>query len=148
MKAAFAIIVAAVVVVVAFVLYLGYGGFFIPRGTATGNGQLIYTRGVDASGTMIGHMGGPPMMGMMGYACINCHGADGRGGYYPAMCGTVSADIRYTSLITAGYTNSTIKRAITQGLDESGDPLASCMPHWIMSDTDLNDVVNYLAQLG
>ncbi len=148
MKTALVAGIAAIALAFIVLFYFNYGGAFIPRGIATSNGQLIYTRGVDNSGVRITYSGGPPTMGMMGISCINCHGADGKGGYYPMMCNTISADLRYSSLIAAGYTNSTIKIAITEGLDESGDSLSNCMPRWSMSSSDLNDLVSYLAQLG
>ena len=64
------------------------------------------------------------------------------------MCDTKSTDIRYTALLSAGFTDSTIRSAITSGLDEKGDHLSSCMPRWMMNDRYLTDTVDYLKQLG
>jgi cytochrome c oxidase subunit II len=142
--AVFAIIGAAVIMT----LYLNYNGAFTPSGAVENNGQLIYTNGADYTGTRVQFNGGPAWMSMMGGACVSCHGADGRGGYYPMMCDTKSADVRYTSLLFAGFTDSTIRRAITSGFDEKGDNLSTCMPRWTMTDRNLADTVDYLKQLG
>jgi len=45
------------------------------------------------------------------------------------------------------YTDETIKRAITQGVDPAGEPLEWPMPRWSMSDEDLEDLLDYLKSL-
>ncbi|HEY3373618.1 MAG TPA: cytochrome c [Candidatus Aquicultor sp.] len=71
-------------------------------------------------------------------ACANCHGANGKGGIGP--------NITYGALKESGFTDARIKRAITSGLDEKGDPLQG-MPHYKMSNQDLNDLIAYLKTL-
>ncbi len=45
------------------------------------------------------------------------------------------------------YTEETLKRAITQGLDPAGNPLEYPMPRWHMSEQDLNDLVSLIKTL-
>lgn len=125
------------------------------------NGEQIYFTATSQRGTPISsdmRMG----MGMMGsgmIACVNCHGPDGRGGRVRMMMSTfVAPDIRYKTLTAEKmehgggeehppYTDETIKRAITQGVDPAGNPLEWPMPRWRMSDDDLNDLLDYLKSL-
>lgn len=137
------------------------------------NGERIYFTATSNSGSPItfdmmggGMMGRIPMMdGSM--ACVDCHGPDGRGGRVQMMMATFTApDIRWETLTAADhgheetednhggeemehppYTEETIKRAITQGVDPAGEPLAWPMPRWHMSDQDLNDLIDYLKTL-
>ena len=96
--------------------------------------------------------------------CAGCHGPDGRGGEVQMMMARFTApDIRYSTLTadehgheeSAGeseeehppYTDETIARAITQGINPAGEPLAWPMPRWSMSQQDLNDLLAYLKTL-
>lgn len=127
----------------------------------TSNGKQIYftatsqrsdpiTFTLANGGGMMGGMMGSRMSGMI--ACATCHGADGRGGQVQMMMTTFEApDIRYTALIEGDeqppYTDETIKRAITQGVDPAGKALEWQMPRWSMSADDLNDLLAYLKTL-
>ncbi|MCZ7574412.1 MAG: cytochrome c [Ardenticatenaceae bacterium] len=123
------------------------------------NGERIYFTAMSASGQPItAEMAGMRMShpGMM--TCAACHGPDGRGGTVTMMMGTfVAPDIRYPTL-TQGehgdahethppYSDETITRAITEGIDPAGEPLAWPMPRWRMSEGDLNDLLDYLKTL-
>lgn len=147
------------------------GGCVMPMLAGTGtrlnrtyasNGQQIYFTSTSQRGTPItfempgGMMGGMHMAGGA-MACVDCHGPNGRGGRVQMMMTSFTApDIRYSTL-TAGemthgeehppYTDETLKRAITQGLDPAGDPLDWPMPRWSMSEADLNDLITYLKTL-
>ena len=57
-------------------------------------------------------------------------------------------DITYGALIKAGFTDATIRKAITDGLDESGKPLKDAMPRWRMNAGDQDAIIAYLKQLG
>lgn len=70
----------------------------------------------------------------------------------------VAPDIRYKTLTSEEmehegeeahppYTDETIKRAITQGVDPAGDSLEWRMPRWRMSDQDLDDSLEFLKTL-
>jgi cytochrome c oxidase subunit 2 len=131
------------------------------------NGERIYFTGTSETGPPItAEMPGMHSMpsGMM--TCAACHGTDGRGGPVRMMMATFTApDIRYDNLTSpehgagedeehddgeAGhaehppYTDQTIKRAITEGVDPAGEPLEWMMPRWRMTDGQLNDLIAYL----
>jgi len=119
------------------------------------NGEQIYLTATSQRGAPIvsdmGMMGG----GMM--TCASCHGPNGRGGRVRMMMHVFETpDIRYKTLTTAKhgeemehepYTDETIKRAITQGIEPNGEPLDWPMPRWTMSDEDLDDLLEFLKML-
>jgi mono/diheme cytochrome c family protein len=94
-------------------------------------------------------------LSMHGGGCVSCHGEDGRGDV-PVMMGTeIPPDIRYHALTEEEhdehegkehppYTDATIKRAITDGLNPAGEPLDYTMPRWQMSERDLDDLLEFL----
>ena len=88
------------------------------------------------------------MMG--GGGCGSCHGADGRGGTLRMMGGAAiqAPDVTYDALVQSGFTDATIRRAILNGLDESGEPLDAAMPRWQMSPADLGTTIAYLKELA
>jgi len=101
-----------------------------------------------------------PTGGMMrtGLTCASCHGPDGRGGRQRMMMRTFDApDIRFQTLSTPRkndqgedepiFTEATVKRAITEGVDPDGKDLEWPMPRWSMSAADLDDLVQYLKTL-
>jgi cytochrome c oxidase subunit 2 len=128
-------------------LILGCGKSF------SSNGQRIYFTGESSSGQQIAYSGGPGTMMQGRLACVNCHGSEGKGGTVNMMMLRLDVpNITWTELTAQGsdhppFTEETIKRAITQGIDESGAALKYYMPRWQMSDNDLNDLVNYLKTL-
>lgn len=116
------------------------------------NGEMIYNTGINNSGTMIPVTGGPTWLYMHGGSCVTCHGTNGRGGA-PVMMGTaIPSNITYSALIEEGFTDETIKGAITKGIDEGSEGEAETldwtMPRWEMTDDDLNDVIAYLKALS
>jgi mono/diheme cytochrome c family protein len=141
---------------------MGMGGAMAgPRPTSfASSGERIFYTAKDDRGSRISFTGGPSWLAMHGGSCVDCHGADGRGGK-PVMMGTaMPTDIRYQALTSAEhaehaehmehppYTDELIKRAITEGLDPGGKPLDKTMPRWKMPDRDLDDVIAYLKQLS
>lgn len=135
---------------------LAIGGLTRPQFRS--NGEQIYFTATSQRGSLItADMGmGPMGSGMM--ACANCHGPDGRGGRVRMMMGSfVAPDIRYKTLTAAEhregeahppYTDETIKRAITQGIDPAGEPLDWPMPRWTMTEADLEDLLAFLKTLN
>jgi len=122
-------------------------------GGSSSAGQRIWLTGVGADGQSIVRSApqvsqGALMMG--GGGCASCHGAGGRGGTLRMMMGPAikAPDVTYAALIKAGFTDATIGRAITQGLDEQGKPLDAAMPRWQMSTADVGATVAYLKVLG
>lgn len=121
------------------------------------NGERIFFTGTNSRGERIPHEGGfGMMMGMMRVSCAQCHGSDGQG--RRTMMFT-TPNITYRNLTDPEgmkepdggrghtYTDATIRRAITEGLDAEGEPLDSVMPRWRMDDQDLNDLIEYLKTL-
>jgi mono/diheme cytochrome c family protein len=125
------------------------------------NGEQIYFTGTSKAGRSIAATGGTMMHGRYRF-CADCHGEDGKGREVRMMMHSFRApDIRY-DVLTSGhhhegetehedehppYTDETIKRAVTKGVNPSGTPLDSLMPRWSMSDEDLEDLLEYLKTL-
>jgi mono/diheme cytochrome c family protein len=125
------------------------------------NGERIYHSGFAEAGNRIAFTGGPMWFRMHAGSCVDCHGPLGRGGTTVMMTQITAPDIRYGVLTgkqhAAGeeaghhhepYTDATIKRAITQGVEPDGHRLDPTMPRFQISDQDLNDLINYLKVLG
>ena len=116
-------------------------------------GERIYLSGVGTDGQDIPRSAPRVSQGallMGGGGCASCHGADGRGGTIKMMTGTAikAPDVTYGALIGEGFTDATIRKAIRDGLDESGKRLDEAMPRWQMSDADLDATIAYLKELG
>jgi len=124
------------------------------------NGAQIYFTGTSRRGTLVTAEMGPGMGKMRGsrLSCASCHGPDGRGGEIQMMMRVIEVpDIRYETLTSEehgdhgeeheAYTEASIRRAITEGVEPSGESLAWPMPRWSMSDEDLDDLMNFLRTL-
>jgi mono/diheme cytochrome c family protein len=128
------------------------------------NGEQIYftatsQRGTPITADMGAGMGRMRGMGISSMTCASCHGADGRGGPIQMMMRVIDVpDIRYETLTSEDhgnhgeeehepYTEETIKRAITEGVEPDGEPLDWPMPRWSISDEDLDDLVDFLKTL-
>ena len=133
------------------------GGYAKPRYSS--NGERIYYTGVGSRTGPIGASGGPMWLGMRGGGCVVCHGVHGRGGVPVMMGGAIPSDIRYEILTKEehreaegvrehpAYTDTLIKRTITDGLDPAGNSLDWTMPRWRMTPEDLDDLVAFLRTL-
>jgi mono/diheme cytochrome c family protein len=105
------------------------------------NGRSIYLRGRDLSGTRITAQRHP-----LRQSCAACHLPGGSGGVH-LPGGAVSADLRHQALVTdqhPPYTLALLERAISTGIDNTGQPLSRVMPRWKMSRRDLHDVAEYV----
>jgi mono/diheme cytochrome c family protein len=118
--------------------------------SAVENGRSLYIYAVSAAGERITYTGG---FGMMTLACVNCHGAEGRGGTINLMMQTFEVPNITWPKLTGPHTShpsftvDTVKQAITKGLDPAGHPLEYPMPIWQMSEKNLNDLVTYIQTL-
>ncbi|MFQ5503103.1 MAG: ABC transporter substrate-binding protein, partial [Phycisphaerae bacterium] len=121
-------------------------------------GKRIYLRGESNSGNPIhAWLGNPPMkVSAKMLPCMNCHGLDGRGkpegGVYPSNLNWSMLTKRYGLTHPSGrkhraYDEETLKRAITRGIDPSGNKLGSSMPQFSMSKDDLSSLVAYLKRI-
>jgi mono/diheme cytochrome c family protein len=122
------------------------------------NGEMIYYTGFNESGQQIPFRGGPHWLYVHGGSCVSCHGTDGEGGVPIMMSTVIPPNITYETLTSEQhetgedeghppYTDETIKIAIRQGEDPSGEELDYTMPRWDMSDEDVNDLIEYLKTL-
>ena len=122
--------------------------------------MLIYTAGKSASGQPVAFRlisAGNDALPANGVYCLTCHGPEGKGGNEGPI---VLADIRYATLtqpLLAGesrkrtrsrYTDELLGRAITEGFDASGQPLDGIMPRWVLSKSELEDLIQYMKRLG
>ncbi|MHB1421541.1 MAG: c-type cytochrome [Bacillota bacterium] len=136
------------------------GGYAPDRWTRQyrSNGERIFFTSIDAKGQRIS----ANMMGMeingMNISCLDCHGEDGSGRNVQMMMGSFSTpDIRFgnknrdrsetASVAKAKYTDANLRRAIVEGIDENGKPLAYPMPRWHLNNQDVKDLINYLKTL-
>jgi ABC-type branched-subunit amino acid transport system substrate-binding protein len=122
-------------------------------------GEQIYRTGQSALGFAIqarlGRGAGPLPARL--FPCLNCHGEDGRGrpegGARPADITWYTLTKPYRVTVDGGrsrppYDRSTLTRAITMGLDASGTVLDPVMPRYVMTQTDILDLLAYLRILG
>lgn len=136
-------------------------------GSYRSNGEQIYFTATSQLGTSITSDISMGMMGGGTTTCASCHGPDGRGGRGRVMMRAFEApDIRYQTLTSEEhgeegeeeadkehpmehepFTDETIKRAITDGVEPDGESLEWPMPRWSMSDGDLGDLLEFLKTL-
>jgi cytochrome c oxidase subunit II len=125
------------------------------------NGERIYFTAESASGQPITYTGSIRMMHII--SCANCHGPEGEGGRVNMMMSYFdSPNITWRVLTQeeheeeAGqgeheehppYTEVTLKRAITEGIDPAGERLEDEMPRWRMYEQDLDDLVEFMKTL-
>jgi mono/diheme cytochrome c family protein len=112
--------------------------------SAAANGKAIFLTGRDLAGTHISAV--PPALMPN---CAACHRANGSGGVH-LPGGAVSADLRHAALVTnqkPPYTLASLERAISKGIDNTGQPLNRVMPRWRLSARDLHDVAQYVLTL-
>jgi cytochrome c oxidase subunit 2 len=115
--------------------------------TFSSDGQRIYYTATSNTGVQITSDDGPMWLYMHGGSCVSCHGSHGRGGFVVPMTNVVAPDIRYSTLTAEQFTDATIRRAISQGLDPAGAPLNDAMPRYHMSDKELDELMSYLKTL-
>jgi ABC-type branched-subunit amino acid transport system substrate-binding protein len=121
-------------------------------------GKQIYLRGESDGGPEITATlgGGDTEVPATAFACANCHGLTGEGteegGLATPSLVWSKLVSRQTSALTtnerAPYTESTLARAIRDGLGPSGLRLHPGMPHYRMTDEQAADLINYLKKLG
>jgi len=131
------------------------------RSTYSSVGKSIYYAGIGNNSRDIPYTAGPRWMrNTQERGCVNCHGVNGKGGSPLATTYTVVPDITYDSLMSevhhhdgqaevheGRYTDEAIKRAITEGINSSGEELDHIMPRWKMTDAELNELLAYLKEL-
>jgi cytochrome c553 len=129
-------------------------------------GEAIYRDGVVSSGAPLvaGRDGGTSMKGAAA-ACVNCHRRSGLGqvegttrtppitGAYlfrPKAGRATASELPYVNAIRAdrgAYTESTLARAIREGVDADGRELSYLMPRFELGDADMAALIGYLKRL-
>lgn len=121
------------------------------------NGERIYFTGVSESRKPITYTGGNMHLQMMGGGCATCHGADRDGGRMMPEFWVVAPPLTRAALFGdhdegdghgdhASYGMDTLRRAVSRGLEPSGEKLDPIMPRWSMSDEDWRDLLAYLTR--
>src|SRR5258708_10635714 len=122
-------------------------------------GKEIYLEGTRPYGGEITASLGDPGAGFPGssLACSGCHGLDGLGN---PEGGIVPPNVTWGSLRKSyghrhpdgrehpAYTEQSLRRAITMGVDPAGNRLGVAMPKYAMSAQDATDLIAYLKRLG
>lgn len=122
-------------------------------------GKRIYTQGVGDSPSPIQAVlggGGSRIPGSL-MPCSSCHGPDGQGrpegGVTPS---NITWDVLARSLTSGerlarqrpAYDLTSLRHAITEGVDPAGHKLGLSMPRFVMSQNDLANLMAYLRLLG
>ena len=121
-------------------------------------GLQIFERGTSASGNAIEALvaGGTRVPASV-LPCVNCHGHDGQG---RPEGGVIPSNLSWDALTKPyglthpngrthpAYTERSLRRAITMGIDPAGNPLNKAMPRFQLSMADATDLVAYLKKLG
>jgi ABC-type branched-subunit amino acid transport system substrate-binding protein len=121
-------------------------------------GKHIYLQGESLSGTPVTALMGDDDAELNGHSlpCANCHGKDGLG---RAEGGLTPSNITWTNLAKPyghahsygrthpPFTDETLARAITQGLDPARNKLDKGMPRYRMSARDLADLIAYIKRI-
>ncbi|MBS0167663.1 MAG: ABC transporter substrate-binding protein [Nitrospira sp.] len=121
-------------------------------------GRRIYHQGSVESGSelLVSFVGVDGDLSATLFRCVQCHGVEGQGTQegglrVPPLTPAVlrsSHESRQTGRSRAAYTDQTLARAITQGVDTVGQPLHSGMPRYHLTDHQAAAVVAYLKKLG
>lgn len=121
-------------------------------------GRRIYLEGVSPSGAEITAVLGEGVeLPASSVPCASCHGRDGKGrpegAVFPSDLTWESLTRPYSVQLPGGrrrppYDERLLKRAIALGIDAGGTPLHVAMPRFRMSLGDMQDLLEYLRQLG
>ena len=119
-------------------------------------GNSIYLQGKGSKPTTA-YLAGPGIeVASDGFACVKCHREDGSGS---REGGVDAPDIRYrhlnrsltskrsTGRIHPAYDETSLIRAIREGVDPAGNPLHPIMPRYRFTDVELQSLIEYLKRL-
>jgi hypothetical protein len=134
------------------------------------NGELIYFRGQNDQGEPIDYranleFNGPGMIMISRLSCSSCHGRQAQGGAHMMHMQAMDApDIRWSVLAGeagggqaeeadhddghaeahAGYELADFRMAVVEGKHPYGESLSAEMPRWQITDSDLEDLADFL----
>jgi len=119
-------------------------------------GRAIYTRGESPSGREITALVGELDVPASTVTCAGCHGARGEG---KTEGGVTAGDLTWANLIKPyGHTHPTgrkhgpfdeasFARALSDGVDPSGNTMLAAMPRFKMSPEDVADLIAYIKRI-
>ncbi len=130
-------------------------------------GEALYRQGILPSGKPLRgeRQGGGPVQGI-GAACVNCHQRSGFGDVEGQIVippitakylfrprdrnleGAAESHIHATAPARAAYTDSTLARAIREGIDPNGRTLDYLMPRYKLDDQTMAVLLQYLTKLS
>ncbi|MCA1592002.1 MAG: ABC transporter substrate-binding protein [Acidobacteria bacterium] len=120
-------------------------------------GKLIYVKGESGNGEITALLGTDNLeVPANAFTCANCHGLRGEGtregGLQPPPINWETLTSKHTSALTrrvrAPYDETTLARAISDGLDPSGAHLHPGMPRYELKGEQMADLIAYLKKLG
>jgi hypothetical protein len=125
-------------------------------GNPVADGELIFRTGIGSDGRPVAYGGGSMML----MTCAACHGDRGQGGRVRVMMRTVDVpSITWSELTEAHhdeadteaahspYTEATLRRAITAGVDPADALLDPLMPRWRLTDEEWEAILAFLQTL-
>lgn len=117
-------------------------------------GEQLYFTGRSSSGSRMVPNGGNHHMTMMGTGgCVDCHGADRKGGRLwpafwqvalPLTADALAGDHAQDGHSHDAYTAEMLATAITDGIRPDGSILRQTMPKWKVSQADLDALTGFL----
>lgn len=120
-------------------------------------GKQIYLKGEGGEGEITAMLGTSDLeLPASSFSCSNCHGLRGEGtregGLQPPAINwaalTAPANSPLSGRKRPAYTEATLARAISEGIDPLGNRLHPGMPHYKMSASQMADLVAYLKKIG
>lgn len=121
------------------------------------NGESIYHTLVTLQGDPILAQARNMGRGRADLSCSGCHGESGQGGYLemgrysrvvPAIDNeTLRSDIGGGELLRPAYTDQTLGKAITDGVNSANKNLDYSMPRYQLKGSNLTDLITYLKTL-
>ena len=120
---------------------------------ASDAGLLLYRNGQSGATALTALVQGDVRISGAGAACTNCHRRSGLGGAEGSVRPLpVTAPLLFKPRTGArprpGYTESSLKRAVTEGIDAGGRVLDPLMPRYQLTPHDQQAIANYLQSLG
>jgi mono/diheme cytochrome c family protein len=110
-------------------------------------GERIYLDGAGVEGRLP-YTQGPEWLRFAGVGCVACHGEQGEGLVVRASGVTGAAPaVSWEALQARGYDETTLQRALAEGVDPHGREFHYYMPRWQLSGTELEALLSYLKQL-
>jgi ABC-type branched-subunit amino acid transport system substrate-binding protein len=120
-------------------------------------GKQIYLKGESDGGEIRAILASSDIdLPATSFTCANCHGLRGEGskegGLQPPPLNWETLTTKHVSALTRAervpYNEVTLARAITSGVDSSGNKLHPGMPHYKMTGGQVADLIAYLKKIG